>query len=213
MAKAKKETSFEPRNIIIKDVEFNWPKLVKAVNPFGTEQWELQIATEDKKVADDWKANHLTVKTDKNDDSKYVVNLKRKRYKLDGTENKPVRVVNGANEVIDATSLGNGSRGSVKLYQYAYDVAGRTGISSILVSVQVTRFVPYMEDEDFEPVESEGEMQKRISDDIKSEQGDPTLFQAGSEVDEPTKRPSKKDKEQPPESEEDMIKGWAKEDK
>tara|TARA_R100000781_G_scaffold105715_1_gene69545 strand:+ start:401 stop:958 length:558 start_codon:yes stop_codon:yes gene_type:complete len=185
MAKAKNEASFEPRNHFIKDVEFNWPKLVKPVNPFGTEQWELQIATKDKKVADDWKANHLTVKTDKNDDSKYIVNLKRRRYKADGTENKPPRVVDGSNTEIDATNLGNGSKGSVKLYQYAYDVAGRTGISSSLLAVQVADYVSYQSEEDFEPIT----------------------------VEEPTKRPSKKDKEESPESEEDMIKGWANEDK
>ena len=63
-------TTFEPRNYRIDNVEINWAKLAKPVNPFGTEQWEVQIATTDKAVADEWKANHLTVKQDKNNAAK-----------------------------------------------------------------------------------------------------------------------------------------------
>ena len=37
--------NFEARNYRIDNVEINWAKLAKPVNPFGTEQWEIQIAT------------------------------------------------------------------------------------------------------------------------------------------------------------------------
>ena len=53
--------NFEPRNYRIDDVELNWAKLTKPVSPFGQPQYELQIATTDKAVADEWKTNHLTV--------------------------------------------------------------------------------------------------------------------------------------------------------
>ena len=37
----------EVRNFKINDVTINYPKLDKPVNPFGAEQYELQIATAD----------------------------------------------------------------------------------------------------------------------------------------------------------------------
>ena len=86
----------EARNYRIDNVEINWAKLAKPVNPFGTEQWELQIATTDKAVADEWSNNYLNVKQDKTDSSKFTVSLKRKALKADGTSNGPVRVVDKA---------------------------------------------------------------------------------------------------------------------
>ena len=52
----------KPRNFIVSDVTLNWARLDTAVSPFGTPQWELQIATADKAKADDLKANHMNVK-------------------------------------------------------------------------------------------------------------------------------------------------------
>ena len=80
------------RNYMIKNVELNWAKLNKPVNPFGTEQWELQIATKDKKVAKELSQNHLNVKEK---DGIYTVSLKRKAIKSDGATNQPPRVVDG----------------------------------------------------------------------------------------------------------------------
>ena len=56
--------NFQPRNYRIDNVELNYAKLDAPVSPFGTPQYELQIATTDKTVADEWKANHLPVKLD-----------------------------------------------------------------------------------------------------------------------------------------------------
>ena len=56
--------SFQPRNYRIDNVELNWAKLTKPVSPFGVMQYELQIATTDKTVADEWSANHLNVKSE-----------------------------------------------------------------------------------------------------------------------------------------------------
>ena len=79
-----------PRNFLISNVELNWARLDQPVSPFGAAQWELQIATTDKAVADDLKANHMNVKER---DGKFVVALKRKAVKADGSPMDPVRVV------------------------------------------------------------------------------------------------------------------------
>ena len=52
----------KPRNLLISDVTLNWARLDTPTNPFGTEIYELQIATSDKAVADQWTADFLNVK-------------------------------------------------------------------------------------------------------------------------------------------------------
>ena len=112
--------NFEPRNYRIDNVEINWAKLAKPVNPFGTEQWEIQIATTDKAMADDWSKNHLNVKQDKTDTSKFTVSLKRKAVRADGSANNPVKVVDAAAQPYSPETLskiGNGTVGNVVVYQ------------------------------------------------------------------------------------------------
>ena len=134
----------QPRNFKIMDVELNWARLDTPVNPFGTEQYELQIATTDKSKAEEWKANHMNVKEK---DGKFVVSLKRKAKKADGSDNGKVRVVDTALAPIEnVRSLGNGSKGNVIVFQYPYSAMGRSGVASSLTAVQVTDFVEYKSD-------------------------------------------------------------------
>ena len=150
---------FEARNYRIDNVELNWAKLSKPVNPFGTEQWELQIATTDKAIADTWSSNHLNVKQDKIDSTKFTVSLKRKAVKANGDANAAVRVVDSSAVALPhekISQIGNGSTGNVIVYQYPYKQAGREGIANSLTAVQVIDFKEYTAPVDFEPVVSEG---------------------------------------------------------
>ena len=145
--------TFEPRNYRIDNVELNWAKLAKPVNPFGTEQWEIQIATTDKAVADEWTKNHLTVKQDKVDAKKFTVSLKRKAIKRDGSSNGPVKVVDAAAQPLtEVSNIGNGSMGNVVVYQYPYETMGRKGIATSLTAVQITKMEVYTAAVEFEPV-------------------------------------------------------------
>lgn len=130
------------RNYMIKNVELNWAKLNKPVNPFGTEQWELQVATKDKKVAKELSQNYLNVKEK---DGVYTVSLKRKAMKSDGTANTPPRVVDGNRQELNMEDvmIGNGSVGNVIIYQYNYDVAGRKGVGCSLSAIQVVELKQY----------------------------------------------------------------------
>ena len=146
------------RNYRIDNVELNWAKLSKPVNPFGTEQWELQIATTDKAIADTWSSNHLNVKQDKMDSTKFTVSLKRKAVKANGDANSAVRVVDSSAVALPhekISQIGNGSTGNVIVYQYPYKQAGREGIANSLTAVQVIDFKEYTAPVDFEPVVSE----------------------------------------------------------
>ena len=150
---------FEARNYRIDNVELNWAKLSKPVNPFGTEQWELQIATTDKAIADTWSSNYLNVKQDKMDSTKFTVSLKRKAVKANGDANYAVRVVDSSAVALPhekISQIGNGATGNVIVYQYPYKQAGREGIANSLTAVQVIDFKEYTAPVDFEPVVSEG---------------------------------------------------------
>ena len=126
-----------PRNFLISDVELNWVKVDQPVSPFGAPQWEVQIATTDKAVADVWSANFMKVKEV---DGKFVSNLKRKALKADGSPMDPVRVVSAdKSQLTDRRSIGNGSVGNVIVWQSPYEYAGRSGVSTSLTAIQVTK--------------------------------------------------------------------------
>ena len=135
-------TLAEPRNFFIKNVQLNWARLDKPVSPFGTEQYELQVATTDKKYAAELKANHFNVKEK---DGVYTVALKRKARKANGEDNGAPKVLNAdlSPFSFDEHLIGNGSVGNVKVYQYPYDVMGRKGVGSSLTAVQIVDLVAY----------------------------------------------------------------------
>ena len=145
----------QPRNVKVMDVELNWARLDTPVSPFGTAQWELQIATTDKKKVKELKDLGLNVKEK---DGKSVVSLKRKAIKSDGSPMDPVRVVDGArNPIENRRSIGNGSIGNVIIWQYPYDVMGRKGVGASLTAVQVTKleeYTPEGSSNDFDIVEN-----------------------------------------------------------
>ena len=128
------------RNYLIANVELNWARLSTPVSPFGTAQYELQIATTDEAVAAEWKENHLSVKTK---DGKHTVSLKRKATKADGSDMGAPRVVDASKAPVDASKLGNGSVGNVIVRQYNYDTMGRSGVATMLEAVQVTDYVEF----------------------------------------------------------------------
>ena len=43
----------------------------------------------------------------------------------------------------EVMKLGNGSRGTVKLFQYPYEAAGRKGVATSLTAIQVVEYVEY----------------------------------------------------------------------
>ena len=127
-----------PNNYLIENVELNWARLSAPVTPFGngTAQWELQIATTDPVLAGQMGENNLNVKEK---DGKYVVALKRKAIKADGIPMTPVRVVDAQkNPIADSSSIGNGSKGNVIVWQYDYEYAGKKGIANSLTAVSYT---------------------------------------------------------------------------
>jgi hypothetical protein len=140
IAKKPTQVTAEKSNVIIKNVELRWAKLNNPVEPFGTLQWELQV------VADKSREKELAQfgKTKATTDGKVSVNLKKKAMKADGSPAEPVRLVNSNKEAITNRSIvGNGSIGNVMVFQRPYELMGKSGISTMLVAVQVTKLVEY----------------------------------------------------------------------
>jgi hypothetical protein len=151
--------------MILKNVELHWSKLApkfpnKTFNEDGV--WETQIRTRDKKQAEEWKKANLKVTPDEDQDGVfYRTMLKKACKKKDGTENVPVKVVNGSLEELDPMTIGNGSVANVRLFQYEYEVgqgkAKKTGIASMLMAVQITKleeYIPKPREDEFEMTET-----------------------------------------------------------
>jgi len=147
---------------ILKNVELFFAKLdpKRPNDRFDSENptWEVQIRTNDKAQAKEWKNMNINVRPDENDDGVfYKATLKKKSKKRDGSDNNPVTLVNGSLEPIDPNTLGNGSKANVRVYQYEYNVGGKEGIATMLMAVQVTElreYTPKPREDDFEMVET-----------------------------------------------------------
>lgn len=123
------------------NVELHWAKLdpENPVKPFEDIQWEAQIHTTDKAVADEWAKNYLPVKER---DGVYVAQLKRNAFKRDGTPNTPVSVVGRRLEPVNPNTIGNGSVANLKVYQFNYPQNGG-GVGSRLSGVQIVNLKEY----------------------------------------------------------------------
>jgi hypothetical protein len=150
--------------MIIKNAELWWARLnpSKPNDTFDKDQptWEIQIRTHDKATAQEWKDANLNVKKDEDKDGNtfFKCTVKKKSKKRDGTPVDPVKVVNGQLKEIDPDTIGHGSIGNVRVYQYDYDVGGRQGVASMLMAVQITTHKLYEaapRDDDFELTETE----------------------------------------------------------
>ena len=197
----------EARRYIFNDVELNWPKLVTPQLSYDKQgkEWSVQIATTDKAVQEMWEKNHLNTKFNE-DTKKWYVELKRKVKRANGQENPAPVVVDHAVNELDATKLGNGSKGNIEVFQFPYEMNGRKGVSTRLEGVQVYKFVVYEKSVGFKPVESEnanGSEPKGFA---------PVGKEASADIEEvkeePKKVVNKKKKGGDPPSAEDLIKGW-----
>jgi len=132
-------------------------------------RWNMQLRTDDPAQKDEWKAFNLQPKliiaTEGEDEGQPIlnergkkewrVNVGRNSVKAGGVASDPVEVVDGQMNPIDPKSIGNGSRGNIRLFQYEYDADGVKKIASVLMAVQLTYLKVYVPtaDEGFEELE------------------------------------------------------------
>ena len=129
--------------IVVRDVTFNWPKLVDKHSPFGTLQWDIQVVT--KSESTKAQLESVGVKMKSGNDGFYA-NIKRKAINAKGEDNTPPKVINSEKEELSddkIKGMGNGTTGHIKLFSYDWDVGGKTGTSAMLVAIQVTDYIAY----------------------------------------------------------------------
>ena len=98
------------------------------------------------------------------DDGTFSVNITRKAKNAKG-ESTPVRVVDDVKRPLEGL-IGNGSKGNIIVYQYDWNVSGRSGTKTILVAVQVTDYIEYKDEGavDFDVIGTSQEAMEAKSD-------------------------------------------------
>jgi len=130
------------RNFELNGVTLNWARLHEPQNPFGTEQYELQVAFKSPDAAEALRKQFFDVKEK---DGEFFIRLNRKVYDSKGQEKRKPIVQNADGTPFDfqAQLIGNGSTGNVTVYQYNYDQKGRKGVANQLDKVVITNLIPY----------------------------------------------------------------------
>lgn len=83
------------------------------------------------------------IKTDPKNADRYIT-FKRKAYKADGTQSKPIKIVDGRGvDWIENTLIGNGSVLNVKYNINPWEFGKKKGVRADVIAVQVFEHVPY----------------------------------------------------------------------
>ena len=138
-------------NEIIRDVEFHWCKLDKAVDPFGTMQWEMSIQAPKAREEElsRFGKTKAVVGKDGKATGKVSINLKKKAIKADGTDAVKVGVVDANKQPMDSKTIGNGTKGNVMVMTKPYEIKApngkvtKSGTSVMLTKIQVIELVKY----------------------------------------------------------------------
>lgn len=163
-----------PRQIMIKDVTIQFPKLSRAVTYQGKDQWECGLITEDPKQAKEW-VDQLLPKVKPNDamaPSAWTCSLSRKVLNKDGTAKDPIRVVDANKRPLTPEQLrkvGNGSVANLIIFQGPYDNEFGKGTTNSLTAIQITHLEEYegsMDDVDFDIEGDQADVEGASAEDI-----------------------------------------------
>jgi len=132
---------------ILKNVELNWVKLSEPVDNYTGDKkiYELQVSVPEARESELSEIRKTRIK-----DGKASINLSKNAFLKSGDDAAKVRVVDSNKINLDPKIIGNGSIGNVMIMQSPYEIkhpktgkVTKSGISSMLVAVQVTKLVKY----------------------------------------------------------------------
>jgi len=150
------------KSSVIRNVNFYYAKLDKPVSPFGTEIYDLQVRFPKERIQE----MSAYGKVREVEDGNFAINITRKAKNAKG-QKTPVRIVDtDKNPVKDL--IGNGSSGNIIVYQYDWNVSGRSGTKTILIAVQVTNLIKYVPqtEVDFDILEPVANKEEPVSADF-----------------------------------------------
>lgn len=157
------------RNVAIYHAKLD-PKYPNATFNKNNPTWELQIRTADPAQKAEWDAAGLKPKLmvykedtkdkdgedigglpilNENGKKQWRVNLKKKSINKEGNKADPVEVKSHDLKPVDPRSIGNGSIGHIRLFQYDYKnekpgEATKTGKASVLMEIQLKKHIVYV---------------------------------------------------------------------
>ena len=151
-------------------------------------RWEVQIRTSDPAQLEQWKAMKLrpkllVVPEGKENEGEPIlnaegkkqwrVNLSRKSINSSGEKAEAPECVDGHRQHVNPATIGNGSIAHVKIFQYDWELQGKTGTKSIVMGIQLKRHIKRKPGEAFTDEETEV-----IEEDIDSDVGDTEASEA-----------------------------------
>lgn len=133
--------------MLLNNVTINWAHLDTLDGGFdkNTPQWNLVVVTRDKAQAEEWKAAGLSPKPDSDDEGMlFKMSVKKLATRKDGSPEKAPMVV-GADllPIADPDTVGNGSKGNVRVRTFDYNFNGKKGTGVRLEAVQITELVEF----------------------------------------------------------------------
>ena len=135
--------------MILKNVELHWTRLDPANPDMGFSgdkpQWNTQIRTRSKDVAQEWKGLGLNPKTEDDDDGIfYKIQVRKDAVRKNGDPNKPVPVVGpDLLPLEDVNAIGNGTTANVRLRSFEWTFSGKKGVGFRLDAIQVVKLNTY----------------------------------------------------------------------
>lgn len=136
-----------------------WAKVVgKPVKGYneGDLEWSIDVAVD---AAARKKLVELGLEEkikNKGDDRGDFINFKRRARKKDGTESKPIKIVDKYGKDWDGALIGNGSIVNVKFAVNEWEFGKKSGVRADILALQVWDLVEYADKEPF-PVAEGGE--------------------------------------------------------
>jgi len=137
------------------------PKRPNARFDKANPSWEVQIRTESKEVRKEWEALGLKVMAviPDEDDAKpyYKCNLRKRKFRADGSESEAPDVVDGNLNPVDPNTIGNGSIGNIRIYQYPSKTE-KGKLVAVLMRIQLVKHIVYQHsepDDEFEVTDTE----------------------------------------------------------
>jgi hypothetical protein len=142
-------------NVILENCLLFYPQLKTPNARFNKDNptFEVQIRTQDRDVKKYWESLGLKVQTVDPDDGDlfYRTNLRKRKFKADGSLSAPPEVLDGNLEELDPMIVGNGSIGNVRIWLRDYTRPdGQKATSATLDGVQVTTLVKFVRKEGFD---------------------------------------------------------------
>ena len=146
-------------NYTLKNVSIYWPRLdpnnpVSGFDETKAKQWEVQIRTEDKRIAKEWNDIGISVKEvnptiDEDFITYYRASLRSKATSRKGKDLPAPEVVDSQLKAVDTTTIGNGSVANINIKKYLTGMK-MYPVGFALRGVQITKLVIFHSGPSFE---------------------------------------------------------------